>query len=315
MAMPLTPRNLSICFSCNACVEGGRCRFVSQGVKIKFSNSPYIKDKKSGRLRSLGRKMWIKRPEDIKFITNIRRIQRKTYDKISAGEITKPDRCQKCGKAGNVDAHHPDYNIPDFLVFLCRSCHLQERPEKALSVVELTERAKQRRLNIIEKKWGKQIKDIIVDYHNQPEITAVDLSELMGISRERVRQFLVEIHGKGKSGKLTKRCNPYKSCVSFVVESLKILDHFGYKPVKIAINRKLYKLNNGTVVAIKKMCKTIADKWLRCGAHKDSNFEFIIGYYENNYYIFPIKECGKSMYYLSRELMPKYKEAWHLLSN
>jgi len=39
------------------------------------------------------------------------------------GEVKRPSKCQRCGKAGKVDAHHSDYNKATKVRWLCRLCH------------------------------------------------------------------------------------------------------------------------------------------------------------------------------------------------
>lgn len=41
------------------------------------------------------------------------------------GWFTKPALCMKCGKKPPKDSHHPDYQKPDEIVWLCRSCHMK----------------------------------------------------------------------------------------------------------------------------------------------------------------------------------------------
>lgn len=42
------------------------------------------------------------------------------------GAIVKPSCCQQCGVQGKkLDKHHEDYQKPDEVVFLCRSCHMK----------------------------------------------------------------------------------------------------------------------------------------------------------------------------------------------
>ena len=45
---------------------------------------------------------------------------------LRAGKLTKPDACSKCGKAGRIHGHHPDYSKPLEVVWLCHSCHIGE---------------------------------------------------------------------------------------------------------------------------------------------------------------------------------------------
>lgn len=43
---------------------------------------------------------------------------------LRRGDVTRPDHCSLCGRAGSVQAHHPDYSKPLDVQWLCRSCHL-----------------------------------------------------------------------------------------------------------------------------------------------------------------------------------------------
>ena len=45
------------------------------------------------------------------------------YNAVNGNKIVRPDRCSKCGKAGNVDGHHPDYSQKLLVVWLCPQCH------------------------------------------------------------------------------------------------------------------------------------------------------------------------------------------------
>ena len=52
-----------------------------------------------------------------------RRAMRSVANELKAGRMTKGP-CEVCG-ASKVDAHHPDYNEPFVVVWLCRKHHMQ----------------------------------------------------------------------------------------------------------------------------------------------------------------------------------------------
>ncbi len=45
---------------------------------------------------------------------------------FNVGAMPESKRCQQCGREGNIDKHHPNYNHPLTIVFLCRRCHKRE---------------------------------------------------------------------------------------------------------------------------------------------------------------------------------------------
>lgn len=42
---------------------------------------------------------------------------------IASGKITRPDKCSNCSKKCKLEGHHPDYDKPAEVVWLCPSCH------------------------------------------------------------------------------------------------------------------------------------------------------------------------------------------------
>jgi hypothetical protein len=42
---------------------------------------------------------------------------------VLRGMIRRVTRCETCGRAGQTQGHHSDYNRPLFVTWLCRSCH------------------------------------------------------------------------------------------------------------------------------------------------------------------------------------------------
>jgi hypothetical protein len=54
---------------------------------------------------------------------------------MAAGKITKPSSCSRCGcipRQSELDGHHPDYDRPLDIVWLCSNCHVNEHyPNRA----------------------------------------------------------------------------------------------------------------------------------------------------------------------------------------
>ena len=42
---------------------------------------------------------------------------------IHQGKIKRPSICSQCSVTGKIETHHPNYNKPLKIVWLCRSCH------------------------------------------------------------------------------------------------------------------------------------------------------------------------------------------------
>ena len=64
------------------------------------------------------------------------RARRAVREAIKRGELVRPDTCQACKKTlpirgdgrPQIQGHHPDYNRPLFVEWLCASCHRKETP-------------------------------------------------------------------------------------------------------------------------------------------------------------------------------------------
>jgi len=42
-----------------------------------------------------------------------------------SGRLIPHTECELCGSTNNVQPHHPDYNQPFLLIYLCKQCHAQ----------------------------------------------------------------------------------------------------------------------------------------------------------------------------------------------
>lgn len=42
---------------------------------------------------------------------------------VQSGKLTRPERCEACGRPGRIDGHHDDYARPLDVRWLCTTCH------------------------------------------------------------------------------------------------------------------------------------------------------------------------------------------------
>ncbi len=48
---------------------------------------------------------------------------------VKRGDLVRPSTCSKCGEAGRIEGHHPDYDRPLDVVWLCADCHERHHVE------------------------------------------------------------------------------------------------------------------------------------------------------------------------------------------
>ena len=48
------------------------------------------------------------------------------FSAVESGRLVPADRCEKCGSASEIEAHHPDYDRPLEVKWLCVKCHRAE---------------------------------------------------------------------------------------------------------------------------------------------------------------------------------------------
>jgi len=57
---------------------------------------------------------------------------------IRDGKLTRPTACERCGKPCRPEAHHPSYDRPLEIKWLCKACHTAEHHDGFSSEHELT---------------------------------------------------------------------------------------------------------------------------------------------------------------------------------
>lgn len=58
-----------------------------------------------------------------KYSSQRRSAQTAVGNAVRDGRLHKPDRCSACGAAGHLEGHHPDYEKPLEVKWLCTPCH------------------------------------------------------------------------------------------------------------------------------------------------------------------------------------------------
>ena len=145
-----------------------------------------------GTLATFLRRHKIKRPQKVKFIADRERASSKSR---YIDEVGVSGKCTKCGRKAKLDKHHPEPNDCYLVEYICRKCHAREHPTHNKVYTALPNPARNRRMEMLVVKYGPQIAAAFINFYDFPHLTAIELSEMAGISRERVRQILVQLHG------------------------------------------------------------------------------------------------------------------------
>ena len=82
-------------------------------LKSKYCS---IECKNKGIVKSVKKPKW-------KVPNKIRAAQRRISYLISVGKMVRPDKCEFCKKNSYIEAAHKDYNKPEDIYWLCRTCH------------------------------------------------------------------------------------------------------------------------------------------------------------------------------------------------
>jgi ribosomal protein S27AE len=100
---------------------------------ITYRELRYLINKYSDRLAVLSRKGNLAREK--------RLIAYVIYNEaLKSGVLAKPDSCSVCGWVGAIQGHHPDYDKPLEVVWMCGPCHRLEHSRlKQLSRKQITD--------------------------------------------------------------------------------------------------------------------------------------------------------------------------------
>ena len=80
------------------------------------------------------------------------RAHKYVHDAIERGRLQRPDVCEDCGKTGGIQAHHPDYNKPKEIRWLCHACHRSAHYEAMVDAALVMVRDERRRHGLEEER-------------------------------------------------------------------------------------------------------------------------------------------------------------------
>lgn len=57
------------------------------------------------------------------------RAHKRVAEALVSGRLVRPQECSQCDSTENIQGHHPDYEKPYDVVWLCRNCHINLHKE------------------------------------------------------------------------------------------------------------------------------------------------------------------------------------------
>ena len=97
------------------CTKCGESKFI-----IAFNTRP---DRPSGYRSECKKCQYRSQHINHKRLPKVFRAYNKLHYAQKLGLIIKPDKCEKCHKVKVVQGHHPDYDNPLEVEWLCSKCH------------------------------------------------------------------------------------------------------------------------------------------------------------------------------------------------
>ena len=110
----------SQCIACH-CEGNIRTRDPRRHAKNRRQSMRRSRERDPEKFRERDRLASRKRPRDKRW--HARQVLNRA---VQSARIAKPDICSRCGEARKITAHHPDYDKPLDVVWLCYECHANE---------------------------------------------------------------------------------------------------------------------------------------------------------------------------------------------
>lgn len=106
---------------CKECASSRERKKYRQNPKLKYERTEAYRKTERGKQvkQKTYTNMWAKYPEKMKARVAV------GYA-VRSGKLIKPTLCPRCGKAGRIEGHHPDYSKSLEVLWLCSYCHKGE---------------------------------------------------------------------------------------------------------------------------------------------------------------------------------------------
>lgn len=186
-------------------------------------------------------------------------------------------------------------------------------------------------LDKIKLKYGDLVHDLIRDFHQHPELTAQDISELAGISRERVRQIICIVHGVSarKKGLYLRRNDCRITSCEIGNKKIRptIINYDYYEKILSIItaninhnvypvyNKKYFQtyLVNNKLVGIRTFRQYPSRPNVVILRDFKNNIEYMVGEFDSEVYVIPPNGPFHFTTGIIKSRLEPYKNAWHLL--
>lgn len=99
---------------------------------------------------------------------------------VQTRKIKRVRICSKCGREGLIEGHHPNYNKPLEVLWLCRKCHANTPRVKIMNYRQSQKRIRNAAL--------------VRYYKENPHLSFEEIGDFFNITKQRVYQILIYNH-------------------------------------------------------------------------------------------------------------------------
>jgi hypothetical protein len=111
--------HLNVCIPCKQQYQRDRSRSIEGRLYDHYRN------------QAKKRKKWLRQQQIIRRKKNPEkyRCSYLFHNALRGRRIFKPEKCSICGNTKEIQGHHPDYNKPFDVIWLCSECHRKQHKQ------------------------------------------------------------------------------------------------------------------------------------------------------------------------------------------